>query len=164
MATNISHSPEETAALGEKIGRAAQPGWVLGLSGELGAGKTQFVKGLARGLDIRARIQSPTFALIQIYREGRLPLFHLDLYRLTGPEQFEQAGLQEYLHTPGVTVMEWPERVFAPSHGQNAEGEVQAREAAAAGCLLPAPAGMRWVQIDTASELERRISYELAGA
>ena len=111
MATFISHSPEETAALGERWGRDAAPGWVIGLSGDLGAGKTQFVKGLARGLGITARVHSPTFALVNEYPGGRLPLAHLDLYRLDAPEQILAAGLEEYLRRPsGVTVVEWCER------------------------------------------------------
>src|SRR5512136_2739206 len=112
MATLISHSPTETIALGEQWGRAAESGLVIGLSGELGAGKTQFVKGLARGLGIEARVQSPTFALVNIYTGGRLTLFHLDLYRLDTPEQITAAGLEEYLRPEGVTVIEWAERWF----------------------------------------------------
>src|SRR6476646_7565761 len=105
MATYISRSPAETAALGEQWGREAQSGLVIGLSGELGAGKTQLVKGLARGLNITERIHSPTFALINIYGGGRLPLFHLDLYRLDTPEQIATAGLEPYLQPKGVTVI-----------------------------------------------------------
>ena len=75
MATNISHSPAETAALGEEWGRKARAGSVIALSGDLGAGKTQFVKGVARGLGIIARVHSPTFTLVNIYEGGRLPLF-----------------------------------------------------------------------------------------
>jgi tRNA threonylcarbamoyl adenosine modification protein YjeE len=94
---NISHSPVDTIALGERWGRAAQSGLVIGLSGDLGAGKTQFVKGLAAGLGITARVHSPTFALINIYDGGRLTLFHVDLYRLDTPQQIAAAGLEEYL-------------------------------------------------------------------
>jgi tRNA threonylcarbamoyladenosine biosynthesis protein TsaE len=112
MATNISHSPADTAALGEQWGRAAQNGMVIGLSGDLGAGKTQFVKGLARGLGISARVQSPSYVLVNIYTGGRLTLFHLDLYRLDTPEQVTAAGLEEYLQPAGVTVIEWAERWF----------------------------------------------------
>ena len=101
MATFISHSPAETDALGETWGRAAERGLVIGLSGDLGAGKTQLVKGLARGLGITARVHSPTFALVNIYAGGRLPLFHLDLYRLETPEQIIAAGLEEYLQPGG---------------------------------------------------------------
>ena len=97
MATFISHSPVETEALGEAWGRAAQAGWVIGLSGELGAGKTQLVKGLARGLGITARVHSPTFTLVNEYDGGRLRLFHLDLYRLETREEMRSAGLEEFL-------------------------------------------------------------------
>src|ERR1019366_976203 len=110
MATYISHSPAKTAALGEQWGRAAQSGLVIGLSGDLGSGKTQFVKGLARGLGIEARVHSPTFALVNIYTGGRLTPFHLDLYRLDTQEQINGAGLEEYLQPAGVTVIEWAER------------------------------------------------------
>ncbi len=111
MATFTSHSPEETTALGEAWGRAAQPGWVIGLTGDLGAGKTQLIRGLARGLGIEGRIPSPTFALVHEHRDGRLPLAHLDLYRLDTPAQIIGAGLEEYFRQPGgVTVVEWCER------------------------------------------------------
>ena len=111
MATLISHSPEETLALGEQWGQAARPGWIVGLSGELGAGKTQLVKGIARGLGLTCRVLSPTFALVHEYPGGRLPLAHLDLYRLETPEQIVGAGLHQYfLGSSGVTVVEWIER------------------------------------------------------
>lgn len=113
MVTCISRSPEETFALGEAWGREAAPGWVVALSGDLGAGKTQLVKGLARGLGIESRVHSPTFALLRTYEGGRLPLAHLDLYRLDGPEAVFRAGLEEYLRpADGVTVVEWAERWF----------------------------------------------------
>src|SRR3954468_488751 len=105
MATSISHSPGETEALGEAWGRIAQSGQVLGLSGDLGAGKTQLVKGLARGLGISERVHSPTFALVNIYSGGRLALFHLDLYRLDTREQIAGAGLEDYLQPAGVAVV-----------------------------------------------------------
>ena len=111
MATFISHNADETAALGEQWGRTAMPGWVIGLSGELGAGKTQLIKGFARGLGIAARIQSPTFALVNEHHDGRLPFAHIDLYRLDTPGQIISAGLEEYFQRPaGVTVVEWCER------------------------------------------------------
>ncbi|MBI3879239.1 MAG: tRNA (adenosine(37)-N6)-threonylcarbamoyltransferase complex ATPase subunit type 1 TsaE, partial [Verrucomicrobia bacterium] len=97
MATLISHSPAETEALGETWGRAAQRGWVIALSGDLGAGKTQLVRGLARGLGCVARVHSPTFTLLNQYEGGRLPLFHLDLYRLNSPAEIIAAGLESYL-------------------------------------------------------------------
>jgi tRNA threonylcarbamoyladenosine biosynthesis protein TsaE len=111
MATYISHSPAETESIGEAWGREAESGLVIGLCGELGAGKTQLVKGLARGLGITARVHSPTFTLVNLYAGGRLRLFHLDLYRLDGPEQVFAAGLGEYLQPEGVTVIEWAEKL-----------------------------------------------------
>ena len=144
MATSISHSPSETEALGEAWGRMAQSGLVLGLSGDLGAGKTQLVKGLARGLGITQRVHSPTFALVNIYTGGRLTLFHLDLYRLETREQILAAGLQEYLTPDGITVIEWAERWFGNQQGKNPE--------------------VRWVKIETLSETQRRITYENIGA
>jgi tRNA threonylcarbamoyladenosine biosynthesis protein TsaE len=145
MATLISRSPEETLALGEQWGRAAQPGWVIGLSGDLGVGKTQFVKGLARGLGSNARVHSPTFALLNEYGGGRLRLFHLDLYRLNNPNELMSAGLEDYLVSPdGVTVVEWIER-WLP--------EVQRSGDA-----------VRLVQFETLGETERRITYENPGA
>lgn len=145
MATCISHSPEETFALGERWGREAPPGWVIGLSGDLGAGKTHLVKGLARGLGLTQRIQSPTFTLVHEYKGGRLPLAHLDLYRLETPEQVRGAGLEEYLvHPPGVAVVEWCERW--PGFAQ------------------PAAGPRRLVRIESVGETERRISYEDSGA
>ena len=111
MATFISHSPADTEALGEKFGRAAARGWVIALSGDLGAGKTQFVRGVARGLGCAGRVHSPTFTLVNEYGGGRLKLFHLDLYRLETPEQILSAGVEEYLSPDGVSVMEWAERL-----------------------------------------------------
>jgi tRNA threonylcarbamoyladenosine biosynthesis protein TsaE len=112
MATFISHSPAETEALGEKFGRAARRGWVVALSGDLGAGKTQFVRGVARGLEIQARVHSPTFTLVNEYGGGRLKLFHLDLYRLETAEQILSAGVEEFLSPDGVAVIEWAERIY----------------------------------------------------
>ena len=111
MATYISHSPAETEALGEQWGRMAQSGLVIALSGDLGAGKTQLVKGLARGLGVTSRVHSPTFTLVNEYAGGRLRLFHLDLYRLETPAQILSAGVVEYLQPEGVAVIEWAERL-----------------------------------------------------
>lgn len=140
----VTRSSDETAALGEQWGRAARTGWVIGLSGDLGAGKTQLVKGLARGLGLATLIASPTFALVNEHRDGRLPLFHLDLYRLDSREQIIGAGLEEYLLKPaGVTVVEWAERYFDVAS--------------------PQP-GLIRVSIETLGENERRITYEDIGA
>src|SRR5271170_1059130 len=107
MATFISHSPAETESLGERWGRAARRGLVIALSGDLGAGKTQLVKGIARGLGVPERPHSPTFTLVNEYGGGRLKLFHLDLYRLETPGQILSAGVEDYLTPEGVTVIEW---------------------------------------------------------
>jgi tRNA threonylcarbamoyladenosine biosynthesis protein TsaE len=152
MATLTSKSPEDTLALGEAWGREAQRGWVIGLSGDLGTGKTQLVKGLARGLDSRARVHSPTFALLNEYGGGRLPLFHLDLYRLNHREDVLAAGLDEYLLSPeGVTVVEWIER-WMP--------ELQSQKSKIQGLRNIT----RMVWFDTMGEFERNISYEDSGA
>ena len=111
MATYISHSPAETEALGVGWGRAALSRLVLAVSGDLGAGKTQFVKGLARGLGVTGRVHSPTFTLVNEYSGGRLRLFHLDLYRLETPAQIQSAGVEEFLQPDGVAVIEWAERL-----------------------------------------------------
>src|SRR5260221_9935381 len=102
MTTFISHSPSETESLGEKFGRTAQSGLVIALTGDLGAGKTQFVKGLARGLGISTRVHSPTFTLVNEYGGGRLKLFHLDLYRLETREQILSAGIEKIFFPGGV--------------------------------------------------------------
>lgn len=145
MATLISHSAAETERVGLTWGQEAGRGLVIALSGELGAGKTQLVKGIARGLGSPARVQSPTFALINIYEGGRLTLFHLDLYRLDSVSQILAAGLEPYLSPDGVSVIEWAERWFRPEPGIGRR----------LGIL-----SLRWVTIETVSETERRLSYE----
>src|SRR5579871_4778514 len=101
MPTFHSHSAAETESLGETWGRKVTSGLVIALSGDLGAGKTQLVKGFARGLGITARVHSPTFTLVNVYTGGRLTLYHLDLYRLETPEQILSAGIEEYLKPNG---------------------------------------------------------------
>jgi tRNA threonylcarbamoyladenosine biosynthesis protein TsaE len=152
MVTNISHSPAETEQLGEAWGRKAESGLVIGLCGDLGAGKTHFVKGLARGLGITARVHSPTFALVNEYSGGRLPLFHLDLYRLETPAQIASAGLEEFLHPAGVAVIEWAERWPA----------LRKPDSHLRPTLQPLPR-VRWVRIETLSETDRRFIYEDSG-
>jgi tRNA threonylcarbamoyladenosine biosynthesis protein TsaE len=110
MATFISNSPADTLQLGEQIGKALPAGAVIGLDGDLGAGKTQFVKGLARGLGVTEPVLSPTFALLHIYTSGRLPVYHIDFYRLDEHAQIIGAGLAEYLEPDGVAVIEWCDR------------------------------------------------------
>ena len=150
MATFISHSPAETESLGETWGKTALRGLVIGLRGDLGTGKTQLVKGLARGLGIQQLVHSPTFAILNVYSGGRLELFHLDLYRLETRSQIVSAGLEEYFHPQGVTVVEWAERWIAVGRPQGGD--------------VTGAIGWRWVELETLSETERRITYEDIGA
>jgi tRNA threonylcarbamoyladenosine biosynthesis protein TsaE len=115
MDTFTSHDPAETRRLGGEAIRRTGPGWVFGLTGDLGAGKTQFVQGAAAALGIRGRVQSPTFALVHEHRQGTFPLYHLDLYRLETTDQILAAGLGEYLNpTDGISIIEWYERWQGP--------------------------------------------------
>ena len=99
---------EQTPALGEKIGRAAQKNMVFLLDGDLGAGKTTLTQGIAKGLDIRRNVTSPTFTILKIY-QGRMPLYHIDAYRLEGTVQ--DLGFEELMEDEGLTVIEWSEYV-----------------------------------------------------
>lgn len=106
-----TRSVGETEDLAARLAQQVAAGWVIGLNGDLGAGKTAFVRGFARGLGCPSRVHSPTYALLNEYRGGRLPLAHLDLYRLNSADDVRAAGLEEYLVAPvGVTLVEWPER------------------------------------------------------
>ncbi len=119
--THISRSPEETAALGRAYASQARAGWIIGLKGDLGAGKTQFARGFAAGLGSPGRVHSPTFALVNELRGGRLPLFHIDLYRLESGGAVHGAGLDEYFNQrDGVTLVEWFERLEAVGMGNTA--------------------------------------------
>ncbi|MBG9587362.1 tRNA (adenosine(37)-N6)-threonylcarbamoyltransferase complex ATPase subunit type 1 TsaE [Cytobacillus firmus] len=100
----ISKKPEDTMGFSEKLGSLLQPGDVLALEGDLGAGKTTFTKGLAKGLNITRNVNSPTFTIIKEYH-GRLPLYHMDVYRVE--DSFEDLGFDEYFDGNGVTVVEW---------------------------------------------------------
>ncbi|GHT97368.1 tRNA (adenosine(37)-N6)-threonylcarbamoyltransferase complex ATPase subunit type 1 TsaE [Spirochaetia bacterium] len=103
-------SPEETIALGERIAPLLPPGSVIALRGGLGAGKTCFAKGIARGLGIREEVTSPTYTIISEYA-GRLPLYHIDAYRLEGDDDFSALGGEEFLYGRGITLIEWSERL-----------------------------------------------------
>lgn len=113
----IARGPEETRAAAHALAQRLSAGAVVALVGELGAGKTCFVQGLAEALGVTEPVTSPTFTLIQEYR-GRLPLAHVDLYRLNDPEELLQLGLDEYLEGPGITVLEWADRApgLLPAH------------------------------------------------
>jgi tRNA threonylcarbamoyladenosine biosynthesis protein TsaE len=110
MASTISHSPEETFAFGCAFAASLRRGDVLALCGDLGAGKTHFVKGLAAGLNVNADVTSPTFTLIHEYPGGWLPLYHVDFYRLEETEEAVKIGIEEYLDGDGVTAIEWADK------------------------------------------------------
>jgi tRNA threonylcarbamoyladenosine biosynthesis protein TsaE len=136
--TVTTQSEEETAAIGREVGSTLSAGDVLLLYGDLGAGKTAFVRGLAEGLGIRRdEVSSPTFTLIQEYRGGRLPLFHVDLYRIEDPREFDELGLEE-IAEDGVLAIEWADKYPLP------------------------PARAVRVSIAHAGELARRITIENA--
>jgi len=107
--TFLSKAPADTLRLGEKIGRLAKPGDVVLLSGNLGAGKTCLTQGIARGIEATQPVQSPTFVLVREI-EGRLPLYHIDLYRLSGLAEIENLGLDDYFNGSGLTVVEWADK------------------------------------------------------
>ena len=107
----VSNSPEETEALGAALADKLKPGTVLAFSGDLGAGKTAFVRGMARGLGITERVTSPTFTIVNEYEGGRLPLFHFDMYRLGSSDELFDIGWEDYLVRGGVCAVEWSENV-----------------------------------------------------
>ena len=106
-----TYSPEETLEIGKLLGENAAPGDVYALIGDLGAGKTVFTKGFAQGLGIEEPVNSPTFTILQIYEEGRIPLYHFDVYRIEEPEEMEEVGFDEYIDGDGVCLIEWAGRI-----------------------------------------------------
>ena len=153
MDTFISNSPHETFELGQRWATELQRGWVVGLIGDLGTGKTQLVKGIAAGLGIPGTVTSPTFALLKEYDDGTLPLAHIDLYRLESPSEIVGAGLEHYLTTSdGITAVEWYECWLGsdwqpgqalPESAQLSDGQV-----------------LRLVQFSDKGETKRKIIYE----
>ena len=108
---HVTNSPEETEALGEMLAGRLEPGTVIAFTGDLGAGKTAFVRGLARGLGIAERVTIPTFTIVNEYEGGRLPLFHFDMYRLGSADELFDIGWEDYLARGGVCAVEWSENV-----------------------------------------------------
>ena len=107
----ITKTPEETELLGERLGRLLRGGEIVAFEGGLGAGKTAFTRGLARGLDIPMRVTSPTYTIVNEYTGGRLPLFHFDMYRLESEDDLFDIGWEDYLRRGGVCAVEWSENV-----------------------------------------------------
>lgn len=140
MVTHISKSPDETFQLAFDFGAKAEPGLVIGLIGDLGAGKTHFVKGFAAGLGVTERIHSPTFTLVNEYRSGRVPCFHLDLYRLGTADQIIAAGLEEYFSPRNaITLVEWFDR---------------------ADTNIPVDGRLTIIRFESTGESERKLTYE----
>ena len=111
-------SPEETEALGKKLGREAKPGEVYTLVGDLGVGKTVFTQGIAKGLEITEPINSPTFTIVQVYEEERMPFYHFDVYRIGDVEEMEEIGYEDYFYGEGLTMIEWANLIeeLLPEH------------------------------------------------
>ena len=107
----ITNSPEETEAVGQALGQRLQPGTVIAYEGDLGAGKTAFTRGLAKGLGAMERVTSPTYTIVNEYLSGRMPLFHFDMYRLGSADELWDIGWEDYLERGGVCAVEWSENV-----------------------------------------------------
>ena len=111
-------SPEETRGLGRKIGALAKPGSVYTLVGDLGVGKTVFTQGIAEGLEIEEPICSPTFTIVQVYEEGRMPFYHFDVYRIGDIEEMDEIGYEDYFYGEGICMIEWANLIeeILPEH------------------------------------------------
>ena len=113
MSAFVTRSAEETRALGARLAAQLRPGDALMLEGDMGAGKSELARGVARGLGIGGYLPSPSFPIMQEYRAGRLPLYHYDWYRLESPDELYEIGLDEFLYGEGVALVEWPDRLPA---------------------------------------------------
>lgn len=113
-----SYSEKETFELGYQLGKEAKPGQVFTMVGDLGVGKTVFTKGLAKGLEIEEPISSPTFTIVQVYDEGRLPFYHFDVYRIGDVEEMDEIGYEDYVYGQGVSLIEWANLIeeILPDH------------------------------------------------
>ena len=118
MAVIDSFCAKDTYELGEKIGQMAKPGMVISLTGDLGVGKTVFTQGVADGLGITEPVNSPTFTIVQIYEEGRMPFYHFDVYRIGDVEEMDEIGYEDYFYGEGICLIEWSERIreILPEH------------------------------------------------
>ena len=137
MATLISNSPAETEAVGRRLAEHAAAGSVLALQGELGSGKTLFTKGFVSGMGSNAAVFSPTFTIVHEYREGRLPVYHFDLFRIESGQSLARLGLDDYFFGDGVSVIEWADRFpeFIPEQA-------------------------RWILFEIKSEDQRAITFQ----
>jgi tRNA threonylcarbamoyladenosine biosynthesis protein TsaE len=137
VATFISKSPAETKAIGQRFAKEIGPGLILPLKGELGSGKTMFVKGLVAGSGTSCDVTSPTFTILHEYRGGRLPIYHFDFFRLENPESVARLGLDDYFFGNGVSIIEWADRFpeFIPQQA-------------------------RWILFEIKSENQRAITFQ----
>jgi tRNA threonylcarbamoyladenosine biosynthesis protein TsaE len=137
VATFISNSPAETEAIGRQVAENIGIGSVLALKGELGSGKTLFVKGVVAGLGSSADVTSPTFTIVHEYRGGRLPVYHFDLFRIENPQALARLGLDDYFFGDGISVIEWADRFpeFVPEQA-------------------------RWIFFEIKSETQRAIRFQ----
>ncbi|MCC8140405.1 MAG: tRNA (adenosine(37)-N6)-threonylcarbamoyltransferase complex ATPase subunit type 1 TsaE [Lachnospiraceae bacterium] len=106
-----TYSAQETFALGQKTGREAKPGTVIALIGDLGVGKTVFTQGVAAGLGVTGPVNSPTFTIMQVYEEGRLPFYHFDVYRIGDIEEMDEIGYEDCFYGKGVCLIEWADLI-----------------------------------------------------
>lgn len=116
-----TNSPEETYAVGKRLGLSARPGDIFTLNGELGVGKTVFTQGVAAGLGITEHVNSPTFTIVQIYEKGRMPFYHFDVYRIGDIEEMDEIGYEDYFYGEGVCMIEWADliRELIPSEARS---------------------------------------------
>lgn len=106
-----TNSEKETFEIGRKLGESAKPGQIFCLNGDLGVGKTVFTKGFASGLGIAEEVNSPTFTIVQVYDDGKLPLYHFDVYRIGDPEEMYEIGFEDYFYGEGVCLVEWSQLI-----------------------------------------------------
>lgn len=116
-----TRSPEETFRVGMRLGEEAYPGQVFALTGDLGVGKTVFTQGLAKGLGIDEPVSSPTFTIVQVYDEGRLPFYHFDVYRIGDVEEMDEVGFEDYVLGDGVSMIEWADLIREILPGKRTE-------------------------------------------
>lgn len=114
-------SPKETFAVGEELGRNAKAGEIFTLNGDLGVGKTVFTQGVAKGLAIEESVNSPTFTIVQVYEEGRMPFYHFDVYRIGDVEEMDEIGYEDYFYGEGLCIIEWAKLIeeIIPKHARS---------------------------------------------
>lgn len=106
-----TYSPQETFEVGLNLGKSVKPGEIYTLNGDLGVGKTVFTQGVAQGLGIKEHVNSPTFTIVQVYEEGRLPFYHFDVYRIGDIEEMDEIGYEDYFYGEGLCIIEWAQLI-----------------------------------------------------